>query len=151
MQLEWRYKQFSELTVEELYSILKLRNEVFVLEQNCVYQDADDKDQSSWHLMGYDENNLAAYCRILPPGLSFVEASIGRVITSPQYRKIGAGKALVALAIRKTFEQFPVSKISIGAQLYLKNFYSSLGFIPVGNVYLEDGIEHIEMMLQHPL
>ncbi|UEG50198.1 GNAT family N-acetyltransferase [Ferruginibacter lapsinanis] len=151
MQLEWQYKYFDELSVTELYSILKLRNEVFVLEQNCVYQDADDKDQLSFHLMGYANNELAAYCRILPPGLAFPEASIGRVLTSPQYRKAGAGRALMTLAISKTLKQFSVGKIAIGAQLYLKKFYSSLGFVPVGNVYLEDGIEHIEMLLEQPV
>jgi ElaA protein len=126
---------------------MQLRNEVFVVEQNCVYQDADGKDDRSWHLMGWYENNLVAYCRILPPGLSFEEASIGRVVTSPKYRKNGCGRALMETAIQKTKEQFNCKEIKIGAQLYLINFYSSLGFKQTSEIYLEDGIEHIEMLL----
>lgn len=148
MQLNWIYLKFDDLNIEQLYSILQLRNEVFILEQNCVYQDMDNNDQASWHLMGYDKNKLAAYCRIIPPGITFAEASIGRVLTAPQYRKAGLGRILMQTAITKTFEQFLVSKITIGAQLYLQKFYASLGFIPVSDVYLEDGIEHVEMMLE---
>lgn len=148
MQIKWVYKTFNTLEPAELYAIMQLRNEVFVVEQNCVYQDADGKDAASRHLMGWDENNLVAYCRLLPPGLAFEEASIGRVVSSPRYRKIGCGKEMMNVAIEKTLIQFNTKKIRIGAQLYLKNFYGSLGFKQVSDVYLEDGIEHIEMLLE---
>ena len=145
MQLNWKYTSFKALTVEELYAILQLRSEVFVLEQNCVYQDADNKDLAGFHLTGWMGNVLAAYCRILPPGLSFDDASIGRIVTSPAHRRTGNGRALVLLGIQKTLSQFGCTTITIGAQLYLKNFYESLGFQQTGEEYLEDNIPHIEM------
>lgn len=148
MQIKWVYKTFNTLDSAELYAIMQLRNEVFVVEQNCVYQDADGKDVDSWHLIGWDENNLVAYCRILPPGLAFEEASIGRVVSSPRYRKTGFGREMMNVAIEKTLIQFNTKKIQIGAQLYLQDFYSSLGFKKISDVYLEDGIEHIEMLLE---
>src|SRR5436190_13419240 len=101
MELKWIYKPFAELTAAELYGIMQLRNEVFVVEQNCVYQDADNKDKASWHLSGWDDDKLVAYCRILPPGLAFAEPSIGRVVSSPLYRKTGAGRMLMKIAIQK--------------------------------------------------
>ena len=104
MQLNWVYKSFNELTVEELYAILQLRNEVFSVEQNCVYQDADDKDQPALHFCGWDENKLAAYCRILPKGISYAHPGIGRVVTSLQYRKGGYGRELMQLAVKKTIQ-----------------------------------------------
>jgi len=146
-ELSWQYNNFYELTPQELYTILKLRSEVFVVEQDCVYLDMDDKDQHAFHLGGWDGNQLVAYARILPPGLAFEEASIGRVVTNPRYRKTGAGRVLMAHAIEKTLLQFGVSDIKIGAQLYLLSFYSSLGFKISGPEYLEDGIPHIEMTL----
>lgn len=145
--MNWVYKNFNDLTVLELYAILKLRSEVFVVEQNCVYLDTDNKDQLSFHLSGWIGKDLVAYARILPPGSAFEEASIGRVVTNPQYRKTGAGKALMQRAIEKTLQQFDVSAIKIGAQLYLLSFYKSLGFKISGPEYLEDGIPHIEMAL----
>jgi ElaA protein len=146
MQVNWRYCSFNELSVAELYAILQLRNEVFVVEQNCVYQDADNKDLKSFHLSGWHGNNLVAYCRILPRGISYDEASIGRVITSPAFRKTGNGRELMQLAIAKTLEQFNCDRIIISAQLYLKKFYESLGFIQNSETYLEDNIPHIEML-----
>lgn len=147
INMNWVYKNFNDLTVLELYAILKLRSEVFVVEQNCVYLDTDNKDQLSFHLSGWIGNELVAYARILPPGSAFEEASIGRVVTNPQYRKTGAGKALMLRAIEKTLQQFDVSAIKIGAQLYLLSFYKLLGFKISGPEYLEDGIPHIEMIL----
>ena len=147
MQLKWVLKKFDELTAAELYAIIKLRNEVFVVEQNCVYQDADDKDQLSYHFTGWDGATLVAYTRIIPPGISYSEASIGRVVTSPKYRKTGAGKILMQESITKVFSRFNCSKIKIGAQVYLTKFYESLGFFKSGHEYLEDGIPHIEMTL----
>ena len=143
--LNWSYKNFNELLPEELYAILQLRNEVFVVEQNCVFQDADDKDQPSLHLMGWREHKLVAYTRIVPPGLSYKEPSIGRVVTSAQERGKGTGHELMMVSINKVHELYGVGNIKIGAQLYLKKFYESHGFMQTGDVYLEDGIDHIEM------
>ncbi len=146
-ELEWRYKSFDELEPGELYAILNLRNKVFVVEQNCVYLDTDNKDQRSYHLCGWKDGQLMAYARIIPPGIAFSEASIGRVATDPSYRRNGAGIILMRHAIDKTFSQFNVQSIKIGAQRYLLTFYSNLGFTQSGPQYLEDGIPHIEMIL----
>ncbi|MDO9374434.1 MAG: GNAT family N-acetyltransferase [Ferruginibacter sp.] len=145
MELTWKYSSFKELTVEELYEIMRLRNGVFVVEQNCVYQDADKKDAKSYHLAGWLEDELVAYCRVLPPGLSFEDSSIGRVVTSPAHRKSGFGRELVQLGIEKTLAQYNCSTITIGAQLYLRKFYESLGFVQISPEYLEDNIPHIDM------
>jgi len=147
MQLNWIHKTFNELTAPELYAILQLRNEVFVVEQNCVYQDADDKDQASVHLCGWDNKKLVAYTRIIPPGISYQEASIGRVVTSPAYRETGSGRQLMKESINLTSILYNCSEIKIGAQLYLLDFYQSLGFVQCSPSYLEDGIPHIEMIL----
>jgi len=145
MELTWTYKSFNELTPAELYAILQLRIEVFSVEQNCVYQDADGKDQQSIHLCGWNGDFLAAYCRILPAGLSYDYPSIGRVVTSPQYRKGGHGRRLMQKAIEQTIELFHAPFIIISAQFYLKVFYESIGFEQVSEVYLEDNIPHIKM------
>jgi ElaA protein len=147
MQLNWIFKKFDELSAAELYAIMQLRNEVFVVEQNCVYQDADDKDQLSMHCCGWDEKKLVAYTRIIPQGISYTEASIGRVVTSPAYRKTGAGRQLMQESISRCFSEFNCAAIKIGAQVYLTGFYQSLGFVPCSSQYLEDGIPHIEMIL----
>lgn len=146
MQLHWVLKKFEELTPYEIYKILQLRNAVFVVEQNCVFQDADDKDQESYHLMGMDGNTLVAYTRLLPPGLAYEQSSIGRVVTSPAARRNGAGKALMAKSIHEVLKLFGKEPIKIGAQLYLKKFYESFGFVQTGEPYLEDGILHIYMI-----
>jgi ElaA protein len=145
--INWVIKKFDALTPQELYAVLQLRNEVFVVEQQCVYQDMDNKDQVAYHYMGWKENKLVAYTRLLPPGASYPEASIGRVVTSPLVRKEGIGRILMQNSIEKCKLLFGNILIRIGAQLYLKNFYASLGFIPEGEIYLEDGIQHIEMLL----
>lgn len=147
MQLNWILKRFEELSSAELYSIMQLRNEVFVVEQNCVYQDADDKDQASLHFCGWDGEKLVAYTRIIPQGISYAEASIGRVVTSPAYRGTGAGRQLMQESIGRTFSQFNCTAIKIGAQVYLTKFYQSLGFVQSGTEYLEDNISHVEMIL----
>jgi ElaA protein len=146
--LNWTYKHFTSLTTQELYTILSLRSEVFVVEQNCVYLDTDKKDEDAWHLCGWQDDVLVAYVRILAPGVSYEEASIGRVLTNPAFRKNGYGVELMNVAIEKTLQQFNVQKIKIGAQLYLLNFYSSLGFKQTSEVYMEDGIPHIEMLFE---
>jgi ElaA protein len=146
MQIQWMLKKFEELTPFELYAILQLRNEVFVVEQNCVFQDADDKDQFSYHLMGFNHDKLIAYTRLVPAGLAYEQVSIGRVVTSPSVRRSGAGKELMQRSIDAVYKIFGVQPIKIGAQLYLKKFYQSFGFKQVGDIYLEDGIEHIYMV-----
>lgn len=144
--ITWQCKKFSELSVEELYKILQIRNEVFVVEQNCPYQDCDGKDFSSWHITGLDEDSLIAYSRILPPGLSYPDAaSIGRVLTSPRARGQETGKQLMIYSLKNLYKLFGEVKVAIGAQLYLKRFYESFHFIQTGTIYLEDGIQHIPM------
>jgi ElaA protein len=145
--MNWQLKQFEELTPNELYDIMWLRNEVFVIEQNCIFQDADYKDQQSWHLMGLNhENKLMAYCRLLPAGAYFEQPSIGRVVTHADARGSGAGKELMQKAIQICKQLFGEEDIKIGAQLYLKKFYNSIGFEQTSDVYMEDGIKHIEMV-----
>jgi ElaA protein len=146
MQIHWLLKKFEVLTPYQVYAILQLRNEVFVVEQACVFQDADDKDQHCYHLMGFDNNKLVAYTRIVPEGVIYGQASIGRVVTAPSVRRLGAGKQLMQQSIDTVYNLFGKVPIKIGAQLYLKNFYQSLGFHPISDVYLEDGIEHIYML-----
>jgi len=145
-QLSWKYCSFNALSSAEVYRILCLRSKVFVVEQNCVYLDTDEKDLQAYHLCGWVNKTLVAYARILPPGLAFPEASIGRVVTDPEWRRTGSGRLLMQQAIEKTLSQFTVSTIRIGAQIYLKNFYTSLGFREQGETYMEDGIPHIEML-----
>lgn len=144
--LKWVLKKFDELTPDELYAILRLRSEVFVVEQNCVFQDMDDKDQQCYHLMGWQNNLLAAYTRLVPPGVSYEQPSIGRVVTSPRVRRDGVGKQLMNQSIDETNNLFGKRSIKIGAQLYLKSFYESLGFVQSGEIYDEDGIDHIHMI-----
>lgn len=145
MNIDWSHKQFTELTPSELYQILRLRSEVFVVEQNCVFLDMDNVDQESFHLMGWLDNSLVAYARIVPPGKVYAEPSIGRVVTSPSVRKRGKGKKLMEEAIKFTERLYGDTTIKIGAQLYLKHFYEAFGFRQASNVYLEDGIEHVYM------
>jgi len=147
--MKWNLKYFDDLTPKELYQILQLRNEVFIVEQNCPYQDLDNKDLNAFHLMGLGENKLLAYSRLLAPGISYSESSIGRVVSSPAARKSGIGKKLMAESIIQIHNLFQTDTIRIGAQLYLKNFYESFGFIQEGNTYLEDNIPHI-IMLRKP-
>jgi ElaA protein len=145
--INWSFKKFDNLTPNELYSVLQLRNEVFVVEQNCVFQDADNKDQDSHHLMGWDNKMLVAYSRIVPPGIAYdLYPSIGRVVTSPKMRKTGIGKILMQQSIEELQKLFGESSIKLGAQLYLKTFYESFGFVQSSDVYIEDGIPHIEMI-----
>lgn len=145
--MEFRTKKFKDLSLQELYRILQLRAEVFVVEQDCVYQDLDNKDQNSFHVIGWIDNQIEAYTRVIPPGDSYEGfASIGRVITSMKVRKHGHGKDLVNYSIKLCNEQFPNHQIKIGAQTYLLKFYNDLGFESIGEEYLEDGIPHILMI-----
>lgn len=146
MSINWKIIHFNDLNPHELYAIIQLRNEVFVVEQNCVFQDADDKDQGAFHLMGWQNEKLVAYTRLLPAGAAYKEASIGRVVTSPLARRTGIGRELMEQSINTLFQLWGQQDIQIGAQLYLKKFYESFGFVQTGDVYLEDGIEHIHMI-----
>ena len=146
--ITWGCKKFDDLSPQELYTIMQLRNEVFVVEQNCVYQDADNKDPHCYHLMGLLNNKLVAYTRLLPPGLAYTEASIGRVVSSPSARGGGVGRELMEKSIEQVSQLFGTTSIKIGAQLYLLKFYTSIGFQQTSTVYLEDNIEHVEMILR---
>ena len=138
-------KSFSELTTTELYKILQLRSEVFVVEQDCVYQDLDCKDQKSLHVFGFKNDNIIAYTRIFKPGDYFDNASIGRVVVADTERKFGYGHDVIKASINAIKTHFNVDKITISAQKYLIYFYESHNFIQVGEEYLEDGIPHIRM------
>ncbi|HKO79253.1 MAG TPA: GNAT family N-acetyltransferase [Chitinophagaceae bacterium] len=144
--MNWTLKKFEDLTPYELYAILRLRTEVFVVEQNSVFQDMDNKDQSAYHLMGWENNTLIAYTRLIPPYLSYEEPSIGRVVTSGAARGSGIGRILMEKSIEEIIRLYGKTPIKLGAQLYLKKFYESLGFMQSSDVYDEDGIDHIEMI-----
>lgn len=148
--MNWIIKSFQELTSQELYNILQLRTEVFVVEQNCVFQDMDNKDSKCYHLMCLENEKLVAYTRLVPAGVSFAEVSIGRVVSSPSVRGRGLGKMLMEKSIEESDRLFGKLSIRIGAQFYLLDFYKSFGFFPDGEIYLEDDIEHIEMILHRP-
>lgn len=144
--MKWILKNFDELSPHELYAILQLRNEVFAIEQNCVYPDMDNRDQPSYHLMAWQNEKLVAYTRIIPPGILYPEPSIGRVVTSLSVRRTGIGKELMLQSIKETYKLYGKTPIKIGAQIYLQKFYTNLGFKQTSEIYLEDGIEHIEML-----
>lgn len=139
-------KSFSELTTKELYEILQLRSEVFVVEQNCIYQDIDGKDFKAIHVIGYKNDKIIAYTRIFKPGDYFNQASIGRVVVAENERKFGYGHVIVEHSISAIEEYFNEKSIKISAQLYLKKFYESHGFKQIGEGYLEDEIPHIAMI-----
>ncbi len=144
--MEFIVKTFSELTTEELYAILQLRSEVFVVEQDCVYQDLDFKDQKSLHVLGLKNDKIIAYTRIFKPGDYFKEASIGRVVVKDSERKYGYGHDLIEASIKAVEDHYNTKEITISAQVYLTKFYNSHGFKKVSDEYLEDGIPHIEML-----
>lgn len=145
MNLKWKIKRFEALSIQELYDLLQLRSEVFVVEQNCVYQDIDGKDQKALHLIGEDNGITVAYTRLFKPKDYFEEASIGRVVVKETYRKNNIGQILMKEAISEIEKKFDQTKITISAQLYLKKFYESLGFVQTSEMYLEDDIPHIQM------
>ncbi len=140
-------KSFPALTPNELYALMRLRSEVFVVEQNCVFLDADNKDIYCHHLMLFDHKQLIAYARLVPPGISYNEMSVGRVVTAKEARNKGAARQLMQLAVEYCRKIFGDGPIRIGAQYYLEKFYNEIGFTATGDVYDEDGIEHIEMIM----
>ena len=139
-------KNFNELTTQELYNLLQLRSEVFVVEQDCVYQDIDGKDQKALHVLGYKDEKLVAYTRLFQPGEYFKEASIGRVIVREKERHSNYGYKIMEASIEAVKKYYNETTIKISAQTYLKRFYNNLGFHEVGEEYLEDGIPHIAMI-----
>lgn len=147
-QIEWSVKRFDELTLEELYAILKVRSEVFVVEQQCCYLDLDSLDQISLHLFTKHKNEILAYCRIVPKGIRFADICISRVITAPKARRSGLGRALIKQATHYITEELGEETIRLSGQAYLQNFYESLGFQTASGRYLEDNIPHYEMVFQ---
>lgn len=139
-------KPFSDLTKEELYNILSLRSEVFIVEQNCAYQDIDQKDQFALHVFLKKDNQIIAYTRIFKPNDYFEYSSIGRVVVLKKERASKIGSQIMSFSIKKIEEIFNETKIKISAQKHLINFYEKLGFIAIGEEYLEDGIPHIAMI-----
>jgi ElaA protein len=154
--IHFEIKEFKDLTNTQLYDLLQLRAEVFVVEQDCVYQDVDGKDQKAMHVLGYENDHLAAYTRVFKAGDYFDMASIGRVVVSPKSRGLDYGKEVMKVSMKYLFEQLKNTKsiafsrvvpaIKISAQCYLKKFYNDLGFVETGKEYLEDGIPHMEMI-----
>ena len=144
--MEYSIKTYQDLTKEELYALLQLRSEVFVVEQNCVYQDIDGKDQKAIHVLGYKDGRLIAYTRLFMPGDYFEKASIGRVVVKENERHHKYGNHIMKVSIQALKEFFHETEIKISAQCYLKRFYNGLGFKEFGEEYLEDGIPHIAML-----
>ena len=145
-ELDWKLTTFDALTAPELYAMLQLRTEVFVVEQNCVFQDMDGADDHAMHLLGSAGAQLMAYARLFPAGIKFTEASIGRVVTRGSARGAGLGHVLIRQAIAALHRHWGSQPIRIGAQARLKAYYSQHGFADVGAPYIEDGIDHIEMV-----
>lgn len=146
--MEWTIKSFDELTTDELYSLLKVRVDVFVVEQACAYPEIDGHDQRSLHLFSIQDGEIAAYARLVPAGEKYDHASIGRVLVSSSKRKTGLGRELMAKAIVTIIEQWEVEEIQLQAQSHLQNFYGSFGFEPTSEVYDDGGIPHVDMLLK---
>jgi ElaA protein len=146
MNIAWQIIPWGELSTEQLYAILALRAEVFVVEQNCPYQDVDGKDLKSLHVIGHaPDGSLIAYARLVTPGISYEEWSIGRVVTSPRLRRTGTGEKLMHTCM-DYFMEHRVFSVRISAQSYLHDFYAKFGFVRVSEEYLEDDIPHMEML-----
>jgi len=150
MAIRWQWSSFDQLTREQLYEILRMRQEVFTVEQDCAYQDADGKDPFAWHLCGWSDQSespaLLAYLRVVFPGEKYAEPSIGRVLTAASTRGSGLGRELMRRAMENTAREYPNTPVRISAQQYLERFYSGFGFERVSEPYDEDGIPHIEML-----
>ncbi len=149
--MHWQWSRFNELTTDDLYAVVQLRESVFIVEQNCPYPDADGRDPNAWHLLGWEETpsmrSLVAYARIFEPGVRYAEGSIGRVVTAPRVRGTGIGKALMAEALRRIESLAPGRPVKIAAQRRLEDFYLGFGFKTISVPYEEDGIIHVDMFL----
>lgn len=149
-RIRWQWSRFSQLEPEHLYEIVRLRETVFVVEQNCAYLDADGRDPDAWHLLGWLEENraskLVAYARIFEPGVRYPEGSVGRVVTATEVRRTGVGRVLMVEALRGLDALAPNQPVKIAAQRYLEKFYATFGFQPASAPYEEDGIIHIDML-----
>ena len=157
-QLRWQWTRFDDLEPRHLYALLRARGEVFVIEQRCAFLDTDGADLDAWHLLGWVRPQrtaergdppaavLAAYLRLIEPGRVFDEPSIGRVLTVEPFRRVGLGRPLMKEGLRKAAETYPGRAVRIGAQIRLERFYQSLGFHTVSEMYIEDGIEHVQML-----
>ena len=146
-KIKFVWKNFDELSNDELYAVLHLRQEVFVVEQDCPYLDADNSDQNAFHLLCYKENKLVAYLRAFKPGVKYEGSSMGRIVTEFNSRGLGIGKEITKEGVRFLKKEFPNDEIVISAQHRLKDFYTDLGFTSRGEVYLEDDIDHIQMYI----
>ena len=146
MDIEWRFKSFVDLTKTELHEMMILRQQVFVVEQDCPYQDADEKDKDSHHLLAYIDDSLVAYLRLVKPGVSYKEMSFGRIVTAQNQRGTGLGIALMNEGIEQSKQLYGTSVNRISAQSHLLPFYQKFGFESTGKEYLEDGIPHTEML-----
>ncbi|MFI5164452.1 MAG: GNAT family N-acetyltransferase [Bacteroidia bacterium] len=147
-EITWSCKSFKDLSNKELYEIFRLRISVFVVEQNCPYQDADGKDLKALHVMGKQSAALIAYARILPKNISYEEVSIGRVVTAKEVRRTGAGKTLMEKSMEFIEKEFGKVSVRISAQSYLQKFYEGFGFKRVSDEYMEDDIPHVEMLFE---
>ena len=143
--IDWHFAPFAQLAPQHVHDLYRLRAAVFIVEQDCVFQDVDGVDPRCWHLLGYSGDELVAYSRLLPAGIKFAEPSIGRVITSPSVRRTGMGRVLMAEAMKRAAALWPGQPIRIGAQAHLERFYNEFGFRKSSEPYDEDGILHIEM------
>jgi ElaA protein len=150
--IEWQWSRFGDLTTPDLYAVVRLRESVFIVEQNCPYPDADGRDPEAWHLLGWisrgGERSLVAYARVFEPGVRYAEASIGRIVSAPEVRGTGVGRALVAESLRRLEALAPAERIKIAAQRRLEDFYTTFGFAVVSAPYEEDGIMHVDMIRQ---
>jgi ElaA protein len=149
-EIVWQWSRFSELAVEDLYAVVRLRESVFIVEQNCPYPDADGRDPQAWHLLGWSrrsgERVLVAYARIFEAGVRYAEASIGRIVSAPEVRGTGVGRALVAEGLRRLDQLAPGQRVKIAAQRRLEDFYTTFGFSVISEPYEEDGIMHVDMI-----
>tara|TARA_B100000965_G_scaffold121777_1_gene100729 strand:- start:1643 stop:2101 length:459 start_codon:yes stop_codon:yes gene_type:complete len=146
-EMDYKWKNFDELSLDDLYAILNLRQKVFIVEQDCPYIDADYTDQDAFHLLGYQGNNLIAYLRAFKPGIKYEGSSMGRIVTEKNSRGLGLGKEIIKEGVRFLKKEYPSYEIVISAQHRLQHFYIELGFISRGDVYLEDNIDHIQMYI----
>ena len=147
--IRWQWYEWAQLPPDVLYGFLKLRSDIFVVEQNCVFSDMDGVDPLCDHLCGFDDKGLVlVYLRLLPPGLKFPEVSLGRLVTSPDARRGGCAREALRLGLERLRQKFPGHTVRIGGQQYMEKFYASVGFVSTGQPYLEDGIPHVEMLMR---